>query len=49
MANGRGMMEQTVWNSLRAANWSKNENDEQAKQSRGPWPTPLYVDGKKKG
>lgn len=33
MASGRGMG-QTAWNSLRAANWSKNE-DEQARQSGG--------------
>lgn len=29
--NGREKIEQAVWNSLRAANWGKNENDEPAR------------------
>lgn len=41
MTSGRGKTRQTAWNSLRAANWSKNEGDEQAKQSGGSWLTPI--------
>lgn len=53
MASERGKTgAATVWNSLRAAHWSKNEDDEQARQFGGPWPTPTVYStlmGRKRG
>lgn len=52
MAEGRGKTGQTVWNSLHAANWSKNEDDEQSRQFMGElWSAPILysADREKKG